>query len=303
MDFNKKRTNLKTRSLVIQNTRDFFLSRDYLEVETPILSPAVIPEAHIDPVACKHAYLQASPELYMKRLLAGGAERIFQICKCFRQGEHGRRHLPELTMLEWYGAKQVYTDLMNQCQDLILHIAKQLDMEQQLNTQGHGIDLSPPFDRLSVAGAFKKFSSISPEKAIEQGQFDEILSFEIEPNLGLERPCFLYDYPAPLASLAKLHPQNPRVAQRFELYIAGIELANGFTELTDPALQRHRFKEENYIRKSLDRPALPLPEKFLTALNTMPEAAGIAMGIDRLVMLFCDAAGIDDVVAFSPEEM
>jgi len=303
MNFRRKRTNLAKRSLVMQRTRDFFLSRDYLEVETPILSPAVIPEAHIDPVACKGAFLQASPELYMKRLLAGGAERIFQICKCFRKGERGERHLPELTLLEWYGAGHTYTDLMDQCQDLIRHIANGLDMGQQLNYQGHNIDIAHPFEHLSVARAFEIYSSVSPEKAIEQGRFDEILSFDIEPNLGLARPCFLYDYPAPLASLAKLHPKNPGVAQRFELYIAGLELANGFTELTDPTLQKHRFKEENYIRKSMGRKALPLPRKFLSALNTMPEAAGIALGIDRLVMIFCDAADIDHVVAFPPEDM
>ncbi len=303
MNFRRKRTNLTKRSLVLHRTRDFFLSREYLEVETPILSPAVIPEAHIDPVLCKDTFLQASPELYMKRLLAGGAERIFQICKCFREGERGERHLPELTMLEWYGAGHTYEDLMDQCQDLIRHIANGLNMGQMLNYQGHDIDIAHPFERLSVARAFEIFSSVSPEKAIEQGRFDEILSFDIEPNLGLARPCFLYDYPSPLASLAKLHPKNPGVAQRFELYIAGLELANGFTELTDPTLQKHRFKEENYIRKSMGRKALPLPRKFLSALNTMPEAAGIALGIDRLVMIFCDAADIDHVVAFSPEDM
>jgi len=303
MNFKRKRPNLKKRSLVMQSTRDFFLSRDYLEVETPLLSPAVIPEAHINPVTCNTGFLQASPELYMKRLLAGGAERIFQICKCFREEERGSRHLPELTMLEWYGAGQTYADLMGQCQDLIRYIASQLGMGQRMMYQGSKIGLSRPFERLSVARAFEIFSSATPEEAIEEGRFDEILSFDIEPNLGLGRPCFLYDYPAPLASLARLHPQNPRVAQRFELYIAGIELANGFTELTDPSLQRHRFEKENHIRKSLDRTPLPLPEKFLSALGDMPEAAGIALGLDRLVMIFCDTANIDDVVAFSPEDI
>jgi len=287
----------------MQGTRDFFVSQGYLEVDTPILSPAVIPEAHIDPVAAPPFFLQASPELYMKRLLAQGAERIFQICKCFRQGERSCRHLPELTMLEWYGAGHTYADLMNQCQDLLRYIETLPGIKQPLMYQGNRIDLSRPFERLSVARAFELFSSVSPEKAIEQGRFDDILSFDIEPNLGIERPCFLLDYPAPLASLARLHPENPKVAQRFELYIAGIELANGFTELTDAALQRHRFEEENLIRQSLGKAALPLPEKFLSTLGHMPKAAGIALGMDRLVMLFCDAARIEQIVALAPEDM
>jgi len=158
-------------------------------------------------------------------------------------------------------------------------------------------------DKLTVHQAFKKFTSVSVETALKTGQFDEIISFEIEPHLGNDRPCILYDYPAPLASLARLHPKKPQVAQRFELYASGIELANGFTELTDSGIQRQRFTEENRIRTREGRPALPLPEKFLSDLALMPEAAGIALGIDRLVMLFCDAPFIDQVVTFTPEDM
>lgn len=299
----KKLANLTKRSLVIQHTRDFFLSRGYLEVETPILSPAVIPEAHIDPPTCGAAFLQASPELYMKRLLASGAEKIFQICKCFRKDERGSRHLPELTMLEWYGAGQTHTDLMDQCQDLIRHIAGQMGMGSQLTYRGGTIDLGRPFERLPVTKAFDRHAQISVEEALEHHRFDEILSFDIEPGLGQDRPCFLCDYPAVLASLARLHPDDPDLAQRFEFYIAGLELANGFTELTDPGIQRQRFEQENRTRESLRLPPLPLPEKFISALGTMPDAAGIALGIDRLVMLFSDAVSIDEVVAFTPEEM
>lgn len=302
MNQEQKLINLKNRSLVLQSTRDFFLSSGYLEVETPILSPAVIPEAHIDPVTCGGNYLQASPELYMKRLLAAGAGKIFQICKCFRKDERGQRHLPELTLLEWYGAGQSYEDLMGQCEGLVRHVAGALGLNG-LSYQGRDIDLGLPFERLTVARAFEKFSDITPEKAIEQGSFDEIISFDIEPHLGLDRPCILCDYPAPLASLAKLHPDNPKVAQRFELYIAGLELANGFTELTDPEIQKKRFIEENRIREASGLSPLPLPENFLADLEAMPEAAGIALGFDRLVMLFCDARTIDEVVAFVPEEM
>ncbi len=295
--------NLKLRSLVIQLTRDFFITGEYLEVDTPIRCPSIIPEAHIDPVMSGDQYLQASPELCMKRLLSMGADKIFQICKSFRKGERGKRHLPELTLLEWYGANQTYLDLMDQCQGLLRHIASGLDFGDQIHFQGQSTDLALPFDKITVADAFEKHTSTTAEKALEQDQFDEILSFEVEPKLGIHRPCILYDYPAPLASLARLHPDNKKVAQRFELYAAGIELANGFTELTDPAVQRQRFDLENQIRMDRGQDALPLPKLFLSDLETMPEAAGIALGMDRLIMLFCDTLSIDQVVAFTPETL
>lgn len=300
--------NLETRSRVIRLTRDFFHQNGYLEVETPIMGPAVIPEAHIDPVKTHPGqanqspqFLQASPELYMKRLLSQGIPKIFQICKCFRSNERGERHLPELTLLEWYGAHETYEDLMDQCQGLVRHIAQGLGTGTKLVYHNKSIDLARDFERLSVFQAFKKYGSQTMEQALESGRFDEIVSFEIEPHLGLERPCILYDYPAPMASLARLKPGNPHLAQRFELYVSGIELANGFTELTDAKVQRERFEKENQIRADQGLTPLPLPEKFLIDLASMPEAAGIALGMDRLVMLFCDADAIDDVVAFTPE--
>lgn len=295
--------NLRKRSLVTQRTRDFFISRGYLEVETPVRCPVVIPEAHIDPVMSEGHFLQASPELCMKRLLAMGADKIFQICKCFRKGERGDRHLPELTLLEWYGTGETYLDLMDQCQGLLRHIASGLGRSQAISFQSRTIDLARPFKRLTVARAFEKFAPVCVDTALSSDRFDEILSNDIEPRLGLDRPCFLYDYPAPLASLARLHPDNNQVAQRFELYIAGIELANGFTELTDENIQRRRFDHENQIRSSQERSPLPMPEKFLSDLGKMPSAAGIALGMDRLAMLFCDTRSIDRVVAFPPEAL
>ncbi len=294
--------NLKKRSLVIQHTRDFFVRQGYLEVDTPLRNPSIIPEAHIDPMMSEDHYLQASPELCMKRLLSQGLDKIFQICKCFRKDERGSRHLPELTMLEWYGTGDTYENLMDQCEGLMKHISEGLGING-MDYQGHTIDLGNGFHRLTIAQAFEQFGSMTAEKALESGQFDEIISFEIEPHLGINRPCFLYDYPAPLASLAKLRPDNSQVAQRFELYVAGIELANGFTELTDPKIQRQRFMEENRLRSVQGFLALPLPEKFLSDLETMPDAAGIALGMDRLVMLFCDVACIDEVIAFTPESL
>ncbi|MCK5836448.1 MAG: EF-P lysine aminoacylase GenX [Desulfobacula sp.] len=295
--------NLETRSLVIHFIRDFFISNGYLEVETPIRCPSIIPEAHIDPVMSENLYLQASPELCMKRLLALNLKKIFQICKCFRKNERSPRHLPELTLLEWYAKDETYLDLMDQCQRLFQHIASGLGLGSSLIYQGVSIDFKIPFTRLTVAEAFDRYSSKSSVQALEDGSFDEIMGFEIEPVLGLTQPCILYDYPAPLAALAKLKPGNKSLAQRFELYVAGIELANGFTELTDPVQQRQRFIEENKTRTNRSQADLPLPEKFLTDLETMPGAAGIALGIDRLVMLFCNASLIDQVVAFPPESL
>jgi len=294
---------LKTRSLVIQAIRDYFTDNLYLEVETPIVCPCIIPESQIDPVICEDQYLQASPELCMKRLLSKGFTKIFQICKCFRKNERGRHHLPELTMLEWYSKNDTYFDLMNQCKGLIKFIAVRLKLENQIKYQGKTIHLNQPWQELSVQQAFNLYSDKPLNNALADGSFDEVISFQIEPQLGNLSPCFLYDYPSSLASLAKLLPNDPQYAQRFEFYIAGIELANGFTELIDPVEQKSRFEMENKSRRLQKKKSLPLPEKFLRDLEKMPDAAGIALGIDRLVMIFSDAASIDDVVAFTPENL
>ena len=239
---------------------------DFLEVETPLRCPSIIPEAHIDPMTSQGEYLQASPELCMKRLLARGVDKIFQICKCFRQGERGQRHLPELTLLEWYAVHQTYEDLMTQCQGLLRHIAQGLGSPGCLVYQDTSLDLANAFERMTVAGAFERFSNVSLNQALDAGCFDEIISFDIEPHLGTSRPCFLYDYPISMASLSAVHPEKPDTAQRFEMYAAGIELANGFTELTDPELQRKRFERENELRVRQGKTKLPLPEAFLSDL-------------------------------------
>lgn len=292
---------LETRARVIGLIREFFREYRYLEVETPVRSPAIIPEAHIDPFMSEDHFLMASPEIYMKRLLARGYSHIFQICKCFRKGERGSRHLPEMTLLEWYGAGDTYLDLMDQCQSLVRHIANGMGWEDRLCYQGKTLDLARPFLRLSVHQAFATHAGISCDQALAEGRFDDIMGFEIEPRLGWHQPVFLMDYPRSLASLAALHPDNPSLAQRCEFYMAGIELANGFTELTDPRVQRQRFETENLIRQDLGMMPLPVPEAFLSELGALPPCAGIALGVDRLVMLFTDAATIDRVVAFTPE--
>jgi elongation factor P--(R)-beta-lysine ligase len=295
--------NLLLRSQIIQAVRRFFIDRDYLEVETPIRIPAPAPEAHIDAVATGDWFLQTSPELCMKQLLAAGLPRIFQICKCFRHRERGRKHLPELTMLEWYRAGGNYLSLMEECEELLIFIAHQLGRGQKLNYRHHPIELRRPWVRLPVANAFEKYGSVSMDEALVAGRFDEAMAFEIEPQLGAPVPVFLCDYPAPHGALARLKTRDPLLAERFELYVAGLELCNGFSELTDAAEQRQRFEKEQHLRRSLNKTDYPMPHQFLKALSDMPEACGNALGIDRLVMLFADTDNIDDVVAFTPEEL
>jgi len=300
MNQNKRKV-LELRAKIVASIRCFFENRGYLEVETPIRIPAPAPEEHIDAQSSGSWFLHTSPELCMKRLLVIGFERIYQICKCFRKGERGRLHLPEMTMLEWYTAGHDYLDMMRQCEDLIASVALTTRHVEMIQYQGQGIDLTKPWHRMTVNEAFEKYASESLETAIQNGTFDEIIGCDIAPNLGIEKPVFLFDYPATLGSLARLKQEDVSVAERFELYIAGIEVCNAFSELTDPVEQRKRFNMEISQRRLSGKTVYPLPESFLQALAAMPESAGIALGVDRLVMLFADVSDIDEVVAFTPE--
>lgn len=295
----RKRHNLMERARIVQTIRAFFIDRGYLEVETPHRLPGNAPEGHIDAVASGEWFLHTSPELCMKRLLAAGYGRLFQICRCWRQGERGRRHLPEYTMLEWYRSGTDYSALMRECEELLAELLP----SGKMTNSGTTIDLAPPWERLTVAEAFARYGSLRLDAALAAGRFDEIIAFEIEPRLGLTRPTFLIEYPAALAALARKKPGDPQVAERFELYIAGLELANAFSELTDPVEQRQRFVHEEADRRAAGKPPYPIPETFLRELATMPDAAGIALGVDRLVMLLTGAESIDQVVAFTPEEL
>jgi len=290
---------LHERAALIQAVRSFFIMQGFLEVETPIRIPAPAPEAHIEPEPAGEWYLQTSPELCMKRLLAAGCSRIFQICKCFRRHERGHLHLPEMTMLEWYRAGADYHDLMHDCEGLFAALAA----DRQIMVDGKPIPLAPPWPRLTLAEAFQRSAPITLQQSLTDDCFEETLVRDIEPRLGLETPVFLCDYPASLASLARLHPDNPAVAQRFELYVNGVELANGFSELTNAPEQRRRFQLDQEAIVGLGRRPGPMPEPFLADLSRMPAAAGIAMGIDRLVMLFGGVSTIDQVVTFTPEEL
>jgi lysyl-tRNA synthetase class 2 len=192
---------------------------------------------------------------------------------------------------------------MDDCQDLIGFIAKETTGGNILKYQGRSIPLIPPWPKLAVAEAFRQYAPMEVEEALSRDRFDEVMVNDIEPHLGTSGPVFLYDYPAARGALARLKPENSRVAERFELYVAGIELCNGFSELTDPAEQRRRFESEQKIRQSLNKPVYPMPQTFLASLSDMPAACGNALGIDRLVMLFADSSEIDEVVAFTPEDL
>ena len=295
--------NLRIRAEIIRLIRRFFFEKNYLEVETPIRIPAPIPEAHIDPVESDGWCLHASPEICMKQLMASGYGEIFQIAKVFRKHERGHKHLPELTMLEWYTKGDTYLDLMMQLEEMILFICINLKKSPLIEYDNKNIDATLPFNRLSVEKAFGKYADIPMTQALDEDSFDELMGLSIEPQLGFDKPVFLYDYPAEKGSLARLKASDGRYAERFELYIAGIELCNGFSELTDPIEQKKRFLAEQAIRKNNGHKLYPLPEKFLNALSNMPDCAGVAFGIDRLVMLFTDSDTIDDVVAFTPEDL
>jgi lysyl-tRNA synthetase class 2 len=299
----RRNNTLRMRAGIIQGIREFFIEWDYLEVETPLRIPAPAPESHIEAIPSDGWFLHTSPELCMKRLLAAGYSKIFQISKCFRDRERGSLHLPEFTLLEWYRAGIDYREMMNECEELILFIALALHKGDTITYQGTTIDVKKPWIRLSVKEAFDRYAPLSLEKTLENDRFDEIMVDHIEPNLPQEKPVFLYDYPLSLASLARQKKSDPSVAERFEIYMGGLELANAFSELTDGDEQRARFSREREYRRQQGKATYPSPEHFLDALHTMPDSAGIALGVDRLVMIFTDKDTIDDVVTFTPEEL
>ena len=287
--------------------RSFFFHHGFLEVDTPLRQPVYIPESNIIPVASEKEYLQSSPELLMKRLLAAGHGRIFQICSCFRKEEKGRLHLEEFQMLEWYRLGADYHQLMADCELLIRHLLLKLgefrgsaDMSEKKLLAGVDIDLV--WQRLTVADAFARYSPIQLRQALQEGRFDELLVEYIEPYLGTVAPTFLYDYPSELGSLARKKTDNPAVVERFELYINGVEIANGFSELTDAVEQRTRFENEIDLLKTVRENEVFMPERFLAALGRLDAAAGIALGLDRLFMQVMNYPSISEAVTFSPDD-
>ena len=324
------RNNLIRRFQIIQGIRQFFAGEGFIEIETPSLVSSPGMEPHLDALElfCAYPdgrrikrYLHTSPEYCMKKLLGQGWDKIFQICRVFRDGEIGPTHQIEFTMLEWYRANADYRQIMEDCEKLIGVLTEKVSKMKTINYQGREINLSAPFDRMAVAQAMNLYGGVDIEKnrdplsllqeAKAKGyRFDpqEAYSYDdaffkvfleaVEPRLGNSRPTILYDYPVGMAALARLKPGNPLWAERFELYIAGLELANAFSELNDPKEQRKRFEKEQHLREQLGRPVYPIDEELLNSLAQMSPSAGIALGVDRLVMLFCDASTIEEVIAF-----
>ncbi len=278
--------NLRQRHRILHEVRAWFVGQGFLEVEAPLMTDSPCPELHIEPVEVRSSgerrWLTPSPELHLKRLLSSGIDRVFYLGRAFRDGERGAHHHPEFTILEWYRAGEGTDALMSDVESLV----------------ALAFGLSRQWTRISVAEALARFA----EPAEEPDEIIRHLVERVEPELARMGAVFLTDYPASLASLARLNPEAPHLAERFEAYVDGVELANGFGELTDALEQRARFESDVSARSATGRAELPLPERFIDALSAgLPPCAGIALGLDRLVMLAVGAESIDDVVLFSPE--
>jgi lysyl-tRNA synthetase class 2 len=312
--------------------RRFFAARDFIEVETPVLVPSPGLEIHLDAVLAGDGYLITSPEYQMKRLLAAGFERIYQVCKCFRAGERGPHHAAEFTMVEWYRGFGELDDIVRDTEELVAEVVTAVAGAPVARVGGPGgerarqIDVAPPWPRLTVREAMRRWAGVEvagdePAEAMvaavraagiavadgtawDDAFFAAFLA-RVDPALAaLDRPMVLEDWPAPLAALARRRPGDLRTALRFEAYVGGIELANAFGELTDPVEQRARFEHDQATRRARGKPVYPIDEQLLAALaEGLPPSAGIALGVDRLIMLATGAATIDQVQAFGAGEL
>jgi lysyl-tRNA synthetase class 2 len=328
----RKLPSLLARGRVLAALRAWFATESFIEVETPVLQVSPGMEVHLRAFASelvapddarRRLYLHTSPEFAMKKLLAGGVPRLFQFARVFRNGERSDLHHPEFTMLEWYRSGATYIDLMDDCEALLREAARAAGTIG-LSWRGAACDVNLPFERLSVAEAFLKYAGIdllatapdprAPEVALLsraarsigirttdsdtwEDVFFRVMLERIESKLGFGRPTILSDYPVSMAALSRPKPGDPRLAERFELYACGVELANAFGELTDASVQRARFEADMALKQALYGERYPVDEDFLAALeHGLPDCAGIALGFDRLVMLCLGAARIEDVL-------
>jgi lysyl-tRNA synthetase class 2 len=309
------RENLQLRARILAEIRAFFSARSVMEVETPLLGAAAATDPHLDSFACRyhgpHApqgcdlYLQTSPEFAMKRLLAAGSGPIYQICKAFRNGEAGRRHNPEFSLLEWYRPGVDHHGLMDEVEaliDALLHTGPARRMSYEaLFEQALGLDVF----RLSVDQARACLREHGVNVNLDETTRDDwlalILTHILEPRLG-PGAVFIHDFPASQAMLARLDGNDPPRAQRFELYVDGVELANGFHELADAAEQRRRFEQDRHQRRRHGLAEVPMDETLIHALqHGLPDCAGVALGLDRLLMLAAETDCIAEVVSFPIE--
>ncbi len=293
---------LRLRARVVREVRAYFEEEGFLEVETPLAVPSPGLDLHLDAFAVDGfdapRWLITSPEYQMKRLLAGGAGPIFQIARCFRRGERGRHHEPEFTMLEWYRPDAGAEDVMRDTERLVARAAAAIHGEAAIERDGARIDLTPPWPRHTVAELFAAHAGRAVHDVLpDEEAFFRAWIERVEPALGPE-PRFVTRWPASMASLARLADDDPRWALRFEAYLGGVELCNGFDELTDPVEQRGRLERDHAARLREGLPPYPIDERFLGALEEgLPPSGGNALGLDRLVMLIAGAASIADVMA------
>ncbi len=277
---------------MIREIRAFFDRRNFIEVETPVRIPAPAQEFAIDCPPSGNAFLRASPELQMKRLLVAGYERIYQMGPCFRSLECGSRHNPEFTMLEWYRTGGDYMTILDDTKKLLSHLCDTLDSSFNPSY------IKADWHEITVEDAFLRHAGWNPLKHWDQERFGTDMVLKVEPNLPRDRPCVLKDYPIQAASLARLKP-DASAAERWELYIDGIELANAYSELCDFAIQRQRFEMEAAMRSDAGKDAYPMDEEFFADLKQgMPACGGIALGVDRLAMVLSGRRDIAEVRLF-----
>ena len=319
----------RLRAKIVQAMRAFFESQDFLEIDAPLLTPFPTLDANIHSLESvstaadgirKTLFLHTSPEHAMKKLLAAGAERIFFLGKVFRDRELTRLHNPEFTMLEWYRANATYHDIQDDTEAVVRHVAQAVFSSDVLTFQGHQIDLTPPWPRVRLNDLFIQKAGIDLEadmsiSALEKAAdslsvhrhpdddwetlFFRIWMDKIEPGLGLDKPVFVTDYPSRMGLMAKRKADNPDWVERAELYMAGVELANGYSELLDAEEQRQRFLQEQEEKRAQGYGHYAVDEELLDALDSgIPPSAGMALGVDRLVMLLLDKPDIRDVIPF-----
>lgn len=302
---------LRRRAAVIRTIRGFFEAREVLEVETPVLSRGATVDPQIDSYTTGDRWLQTSPEFAMKRLLAAGSGPIWQLARVFRIDECGRHHNPEFSLLEWYRPGWDHHRLIDECEALLVAVGAASGRCERLSYRDAfrrhaGIDpFVDSFDTLRAALPASVSGLAPPEgDALAARDFllDLLMSHVVSPQLGRETPLVLFDFPASQAALARVRPDDPPVAERFEIFWRGLELANGFHELTDGAEQRRRFLADQARRRATGRPVPPVDESLLAALDAgLPDCAGVAVGIDRLLMLLFDCPRLSDVLAFDAE--
>ncbi len=305
---------LKKRALLISMMRDFFSSRDVMEVETPAMSHATVTDVHLHTFTTRfigpgyadgrELHFMTSPEFHMKRLLAAGSGSIYQLGRAFRNEESGRHHNPEFTMLEWYRVGFDHHQLMDEVDELLMLLlkttaAERMSYQEAFITHLQVCPLSASMNELRIAADQLGLSDIAEKERDRDTLLQLLFSVGVEGKIGQSVPAFVYDFPASQAALAKVNPEDPRVADRFEVYFQGIELANGFHELDNPKEQLARFEKDNEKRLAMGLSPQPIDHHLIAALEAgLPPCAGVALGVDRLIMLSVGASHIDEVVAF-----